>query len=340
MIVEHLIADTFGMFISKRNQRLQLTQQQQTIIDAPLLHLRSVQILSNGISMSADALQACCENGIPVFFMDGIGRCYASIYAAGLGATVLTRRQQLLAYNDVRGLAIAKAVTTSKLYNQAITLKYMAKNRKETAPDVYQELRLVSTELREAQSQIEAITANEIEAARNLIMGIEGDAGRRYWAAVRLIVPDHYQWTSREHQGAQDPVNSLLNYGYGILYTRIEQALVLAGLDPYAGFLHADRPGKPSLVLDLIEEFRQPVVDRVVFGLVARGFKVTQHDDSKLTQETRRTFTEHLLSHFDSTMRYEGKRFPLRIIIQCQARRMAAYLRGEADTYTGFEGDW
>jgi CRISP-associated protein Cas1 len=85
MIVEHLIADTFGTFIGKHHQRLQITRQQETVIEAPLLHLRSVQILSHGVGVSADALEACCEQGIPVFFMDALGHCYASIYAAGLG---------------------------------------------------------------------------------------------------------------------------------------------------------------------------------------------------------------------------------------------------------------
>jgi CRISP-associated protein Cas1 len=252
----------------------------------------------------------------------------------------LTRRQQLLAYNDERGLIVAKAVTAAKLHNQAATLKYMAKNRKETAPEVYRELRLTADEIRDAQGEIERLQGGDIEAVRDVMMGIEGSAGQRYWSAVRLIVPETYEWTSRQHRGAKDSVNSLLNYGYGILYTRIEQALVLAGLDPYAGFLHADRPGKPSLVLDFIEEFRQAVVDRVVFGLVTRNFKVEQHHDGKLTIETRRILTDHLLAHLDSSMRYEGKRFPLRAIVQSQARRMAAFLRGESPVYQPFEGEW
>lgn len=340
MIVEHLIADTFGTFIGKHHQRLRITRQQETLTEAPLMHLRSVQVVSNGISVSADALEACCEQGIPIFFMDAIGRCYASVYAAGLGATVLTRRQQLMAYNDDRGLMIAKAVTAAKLHNQAVTLKYMAKNRKETAPEIYHELRSTAEAIRNAQYEIEMLEGNHIESIRDVMMGIEGSAGQRYWSAVRLIVPQTYEWTTRQHRGAKDPVNSLLNYGYGILYTRAEQALVLAGLDPYAGFLHADRPGKPSLTLDFIEEFRQAVVDRVVFGLVARGFRVEQHDDGKLTIETRRTLTEHLLSHLDSSMRYNDKRFPLRSIVQSQARRMAAFLRGESLFYQSFRGEW
>lgn len=340
MIVEHLIADTFGSFIGKHQQRLRVSKQQDTLVEAPLMHLRTVQILSQGVSVSADAIEACCEHGIPIFFMDGVGRCYASIYATGLNATVLTRRQQLFAYHDERGLTVAKAVTLAKLHNQSATLKYMAKNRKETAPELYDALRLVADEICDCQGQVDALRGEHIEMVRDRLMGIEGSAGQRYWAAVRLIVPETYGFTTRQHRGAQDPVNSLLNYGYGILYSRIEQALILAGLDPYAGFLHADRPGKPSLVLDFIEEFRQAVVDRVVFGLVARSFRVDQQEDGRLTVETRRTLSDHLINHLGSSMRYNGKRFSLQTIIQSQARQMAAFLRGDVPTYTGFKGEW
>ncbi|MDX2141344.1 MAG: CRISPR-associated endonuclease Cas1 [Chloroflexota bacterium] len=340
MIVEHLIADTVGSFIGKYSGRIRISQQQETLIEAPLLHLRSVQVLSHGVSISADALEACCEEGVPVFFMDSLGRCYASVYAAGLGATVLTRRQQLLAYLDGRGVAIAKAVTAAKLHNQSATLKYMAKNRKDSAPDIHHALRQIATEIEEARDEVAHLKGTTVDEVRDRIMGVEGYAAQRYWAAVRLIVPEQYGWTERQHRGANDPINSLLNYGYGILYTRIEQALVLAGLDPYAGFLHADRPGKPSLVLDFIEEFRQIAVDRVVFGLATRGFQVEQEADGKLTSATRRALAEHLLAHGEATVRYNGQRHVLRAVIQSQARQMAAYLRAETEQYGAYAGDW
>lgn len=347
MIIEHLIADSFGSYNGKYNGRLRLSQKETTLAEAPLLHLQSVQILSNGVSLSSDALEACCEKGIPIFFLDGLGRCYASLYSAGLGATVITRREQLLAYHDMRGVQIALAVTCAKLHNQAVTLKYMAKNRKDSAPEAYQHLRDAALAIQAIQTELEALYPQlELEAdapiatLRDYIMGLEGSAGQQYWAAVRCLVPEQYHWQTREHRGATDAVNSLLNYGYGILYTRMEQALVLAGLDPYAGFLHADRPGKPSLVLDFIEEFRQVAVDRPIFGLLNRAFKVEQSDDGKLEMATRRALTEHILAHLDTAMRYRDKRFPLRLIIQSQARAMAAFLRGDQPEYTGFKGDW
>jgi CRISPR-associated protein Cas1 len=340
MIVEHLLASAVGSFVGKRSGRIYVSQQQETLIEAPLMHLRSVQIEGQGISISADALAACCEEGVPVFFMDSRGQCYASVYAAGLGGTVLTRRQQLLAYQDGRGLALAKAVTLGKLHNQAATLKYLAKNRKDTAPEIYETLRLTATEIEAARGELDQLRGGQVDDLRDQIMGIEGYAGQRYWGTARLIIPEDYAWTERQHRGATDPINSLLNYSYGILYTRMEQALVLAGLDPYGGFLHADRPGKPSLVLDFIEEFRQIAVDRVVFGLAARGFRVEQESDGSLTSDTRRALRDHLLAHWEATVRYNGQRHTLRAVMQSQARQMAGYLRGDSPAYEPYQGDW
>jgi CRISPR-associated protein Cas1 len=340
MIVQHLLADTFGAHIGKYSERLKLTQGGETLSQAPLLHLQSVLILSHGVSISADAVECCAERGIPIFFIGAGGRCYSSLYASGLVGTVLTRRAQLLAYYDQRAVDFARETALAKIHNQATTLKYMAKNRRENAPDLYQELQLCAGDVLDRSADLGKITAQNIEEVRPTIMGIEGNAARLYWEAVRLVIPEMYHWTQRHHQGATDPVNSLLNYGYGILYGQVEQALVLAGLDPYGGFLHADRPGKPSLVLDFIEEFRQDAVDRVVFGLVNRGYKVGQSRDGLLDKETRRDFAEKILAHLEAGVRYEGKRYPLRTVIQTQARYLAGFLRGDRAAYVAFRGSY
>jgi CRISPR-associated protein Cas1 len=337
-IVEHLIAETFGSHIGKYQGRLKVTQKGETLAQAPLIHLQSVSVLSSGVSISADALEACCEQGIPVYFVNSIGEPYASVYASGLIGTVITRREQLRAYDDERGLALGMAFAAGKIMNQAITLKYVAKSRKDSP--LGDSLRRASDDVRDHLAWLERITDATVDAARMDILAAEGNAARTYWEAVRAIVPSEYGWVAREGRGATDPINSLLNYGYGILYGQIERALVLAGLDPFAGYIHVDRPGKPSLTLDLIEEFRQVAVDRVVFGLATRQFTVEQRDDGMLTEATRRAFAEHVLARLDSHVRYEGERFPLRHVIQTQARRIASFVRGDRETYEPFQADW
>lgn len=333
-IVKHLIADEFGSHIGKYSERLKVTQNKETLAQAALLHLESVLVSSRGVSISADALEACCAHGIPVFFVDSRGEAYASLYSAGLIGTTLTRRAQLLAYSDWHGVAATHAIVAGKIENQAATLKYMAKNRKETHPEIYKELHLCADEVRDTLADLDRLQkAEQIEAVRQQIMSIEAVAGKRYWAAVRIVIPEEYGWQKREQRGATDPINSLLNYGYGILYGQVERALILAGLDPYAGFLHADRPGKPSLVLDVIEEFRQVVVDRLVFGLANRHYMVQQEEDGKLSKETRRDYAEKVLERLEAQIPYEGKRQALRHVIQCQARHLAVFLRGEREVY-------
>jgi CRISPR-associated protein Cas1 len=115
---------------------------------------------------------------------------------------------------------------------------------------------------------------------------------------------------------------------------------VLAGLDPYAGFAHVDRPGKPSLTLDAIEEFRAPVVDRTIFGLANKGVKFEQDERGYLTEATRKMLAEKILERLESGETYEKKSFPLRLIIQQQMRHLATFLRGEREAYEPFVMGW
>lgn len=337
-IVKHLIADTFGSHVGKYSERLKITQKGQTLAQAPLIHLDTVSVLSMGVSISADALEACCERGIPIFFIDTTGEPYASIYSSGLAGTVLTRREQLRAYDDQRGALLGVAFATGKIQNQATTLRYLAKTRKDTPSG--NELRLAAGDVLDHLGWLDRLQGNTVDELRGSILAAEGNAAQVYWQAVRAVIPDAYQWPSRVGRGAKDAINSLLNYGYGILYGQMERALVLAGLDPYAGFIHVDRPGKPSLVLDLIEEFRQVAVDRVVFGLAARNFGVEQDEKGRLSEATRRGFADHILQHLEAGVRYGDKRHPLRHVIQMQARRLAAFLRGEQESYLPYKAEW
>lgn len=336
-VVEHLYADQFGSFIGKYSERLKITHNGQTLQQAPLLHLKSVTVANAGIGISSDAIAACCERGIPIILLDAAGAVYASIYASGLVGTVQTRREQLLAFYDDRRAHLALAFSTAKVRNQAATLAYWARNRRDAHPADAEQLLQAARDVRAYADQMADLPWDE--SLYDRLMGFEGQAARLYWQAARLLAPAEYRFEGRIGRGAADPLNSLLNYGYGILYAQVERAIILSGLDPYAGFLHADRPGKPSLVLDLIEEFRQIVVDRPVFGLAARRYTVAQDDAGRLAADTRRDFAGKILKQLDSSARYDGERPPLRHIIQRQARQIAAYVRGERDAYIPFTLD-
>lgn len=347
-VIQHLIVDEFGAHVGKYSQRLKVTHKGETLVQAPLIHLESVTIANRGVSISAEAVRECTERGIPIHFLSGTGTPYASLYSAGLTGTAATRRAQLLAYNQPRAIHLAVALGSGKLQNQSNLLKYFAKYRKESDPEVHRELQRRALEIQDPLNDLQRILQYpevrsgeaRLEDLRAEIMGLEGQAARTYWGGVRLLVPPEYGFEKRIGRGATDIFNSALNYGYGILYAQVERALVLAGLDPYAGFLHADRPGKPSLTLDFIEEFRQAVVDRTVIGMATRHMKLAVDEHGLLTRETRRTLAEKVLQRLDKPAPFEGKRHPLRAILQMQARHLATYLRYERHQYTPFVAPW
>jgi CRISPR-associated protein Cas1 len=292
------------------------------------------------VSLSTDAVEACTKDGIPIHFVDWRGRPYAALYSAALTGTVLTRRAQLAAYEDERGLALAQAFARGKIENQAGFLRYTAKYRKETDPELHRELELCAGEVRDHLEDVRRLEAETVEAARYQILSAEGRAAQIYWGALKALLPQRYGWPGREGRGAQDPINGALNYGYGILYGQVERALVLAGLDPYGGFIHADRPGKPSLVFDLIEEFRQVVVDRTIVGMANRRMALDLDGRGRLVKETRRIIAEKVLKRLEACERYERKRRPLRAIVQSQARHIATFVRRDRDAYEPFIARW
>ena len=153
-----------------------------------------------------------------------------------------------------------------------------------------------------------------------------------------MIVEDKVEFMGRDHRGADDPLNALLNYGYGILYGHVWGAVAHAGLEPFAGFLHVDRPGKPSLVLDLVEEFRQPVVDRTVIAFVNLSQKM-EMKEGLLDADTRKAIAEKMLERLASPEPFHGQQFQIRSIIQMQARALVSFLRGKGK-YKPFSFRW
>ena len=339
-VVQQLIVDEYGAFVGKHSGRLRVTKDGAKLVEAPLIHLEQVLVTGRGISVSADAIGACCEAGVPIYFVDSRGRPYAALYSAGLTGTVLTRREQLLAYADRRGLDLAVAFARGKITNQTGFLRYTAKYRQETDPELFRELRLCSDEVRDHLDELDRLHGDTVDEVRGKLLSIEGRAARKYWDALVQVVPEQYGWPGRRGRGAKDAVNAALNYGYGILYGQMERSLVLAGLDPYGGFIHTDRPGKPSMALDLIEEFRQVVVDRTIVGMANKGARLELDDKGLLLQESRRAIAEKVLARLEAAERYESKRQPLRNIIQSQARHVATFVRRDRPAYEAFVARW
>ncbi|MEW5897565.1 MAG: CRISPR-associated endonuclease Cas1 [Bacillota bacterium] len=336
--MSELYITDYGVALGKKSERLVVKEKNQVVMEVPFRDLTQVTIASSGVSLSYDVIRECVEYGVQINFLSSSGKPYARLTSPHLTGTVITRREQILAYQDGRGLYLAKCFVEGKLKNQAHLVKYFAKYRRGADAVLFEALQTVARCLENAHRELDGITGANIEEVRGQILSVEGRAAQQYWEAVELLLSGRTEFNGREHRGAADPVNAALNYGYGILYSQIWGAVMLAGLEPFAGFLHTDRPGKPSLILDLIEEFRPAVVDRTIISLFTRGGAVAMEED-KITPESRREIARRVLERLDGEENYEGKKYKLRTIIQMQSRRLASYLRGEAK-YRPFVAGW
>lgn len=299
--------------------------------EVPLLKLSEIIICSRGVSISTDIVEECCLRGIPITLLEFSGKPYAQITSPMLNATIVTRREQFKSYEDKRGLILSKKIIYGKLKNQANLIKYYGKYLSNAKPEIF---RATEENRKEIESLAEYILnhvdGQKVEDKRLQLMTLEAKGAHLYWNSVKSILSDKIEFQSREHRRANDPVNAALNYGYGILYSKVWYSISLAGLDPYAGFLHADRPGKPSMVLDMIEEFRQPCVDRAIIAYFNKS-KPFRIENSSIDLETRRSLAIEVGNRLDSAEPYRGRKLRLSSIIQAQARRAASFIRGESD---------
>jgi CRISPR-associated protein Cas1 len=333
-----LILSGYGLYLGKKSERLIVRKDKTVLYQFPFFRIQEVVVASRGISFSADLLEELCVRGIRLNFWGAAGKPYALISSPYLNATIQTRRDQLSAFNDKRGFEFSRAVVEGKIRNQEKLLRYFGKYLKKADAERFDVLNKSADALRAQWKKVRTIQAGAVHEKRDVLMGIEGVAGRMYWQSVGEIIRGRTDFMGRERRGAADVVNAVLNYGYGILYGTVWGAVLNAGLEPFAGFLHVDRPGKPSLVLDLVEEFRQPVVDRAVLSAVNLGISFRM-EDGLLSKEARETVSARVLDRLVAAERYCGKEYQVRSIIQMQARKLASFLRG-GPVYRPFRFKW
>jgi len=310
----------------------------KVVNEVPFHNLEQIVIDTSGVSLSTDCIRECVKHGIYISFLDFSGKPYASLISPYLVGTAITRREQLMAYYDQRGINLTKAFVEGKLKNQVNTLKYFAKYRKSRDRKTYEQIYDGIVKMERFAGELKEIRGKCVDDIRAQIMSVEGRVGNIYWQRVKTITEGKIEFPGREHRGAADPFNSLLNYGYGILNQQIEKALVLAGLDIFCGYLHVDRPGKKSLVYDFIEEFRQPVIDRIVIATVNKGINIGM-DGDYLDTRTKKDFANKVFERLEHKEKFQGKNSMMKTIIQSQARRVATFLRGEAK-YKPFVSSW
>ena len=341
--MERLVVDGYGSYIGVDHDQIIVKRQGKILYRGLPEKLRQVIISGTG-SITINALEKLAEYGVDIILINWKGEIKARLSPPML-RTVATRREQYYAYQDKRSVKLSKEFIKAKIKNQVSVLGTLAKKRKAADPETAEQAYKAQEEISKNAGKIENVNGKNCNEIRGSLMGLEGRAATTYWNTLTKIMPKEYKFPTRTGRYAKDPVNSMLNYGYALLEGEVWRAVHYAGLDPYAGFLHVDRPGRPSMVLDLMEEFRQQLVDKPIIKLTTKrqidpqSFE-TKEGLCKMKKETREILLNEILNRFESYVRTEDEKIRWCTLILKQAQNIAKYLRKETTTYRGFYLRW
>jgi len=231
-------------------------------------------LLTTGTSLSTDAVKLAMKFNVDIVFAEQDGSPIGRVWHSKLGSTTKIRKSQLEASLNATGVKWTKEWLMAKLDNQLNFIKDLKKHRPQHADFLNDKISRI-----EALSvSINTLEAQKVTEIADTLRGLEGTAGRLYFETLNYVLPSEYQFKGRSMRPAQDAFNAFLNYAYGILYSKIEKTLIVAGVDPYVGFLHRDDYNQLSMVYDFIEPYRT-YADEVVFRLFS-GKKVNKsHSD-------------------------------------------------------------
>ncbi|MCL0038551.1 CRISPR-associated endonuclease Cas1, partial [Thermodesulfovibrionales bacterium] len=263
-------------------------------------------------------------------FIDEFGNPYGRVWHPKLGSTTLIRRKQLEIAEAEEGLNLSLDWVRTKFNNQIDLLKRLRKTRPHRSTDITSYIE----KLENTKGSLDSLSGT-IEDCRSSIMGIEGSGGRIYFGALSSLLPDRFKFTGRSRNPAKDEFNTLLNYSYGVLYSLVEKGCIIAGLDPYVGFIHTDHYNKKSLVLDLIENYRIWADETVVNLFASRKVKVEYFDEIPngftLNKEGKTVLLTDFNAFMDESIRYRGRNIKRNNIIQFDCHKIANQLIKERD---------
>jgi CRISP-associated protein Cas1 len=337
-ILNTLYVQTPGTYLHLDHDTLELEVEKQTKLKMPLHHLGGIVAFGN-VLMSPFFIHRCAEDGRNVVWLSQHGQFRARLAGSTTGNILLRRSQHAALDTPEVTLAVAKYFVAGKLQNARSVLMRSAREADEESD------RQALTKA--AQVHADAIRNTENATDLDKLRGIEGYAAKSYFGAFTAMVRTNravFEFVERSRRPPRDPINALLSFVYTLLVNECVAACEGVGLDPQLGFLHALCPGRPSLALDLMEELRPLLADRLVLTLINRA--QLQPDDFVerpggaiyLTEDARKT----LLSAYQKRKQEEvqhpiaGTKVPFGLVPHVQARLLARHLRGDVPTYQPF----
>ncbi|MEW5871262.1 MAG: type I-C CRISPR-associated endonuclease Cas1c [Chloroflexota bacterium] len=330
-----LYVTTAEAYLALDGETVVVKKDEQVSMRLPLHNLENI-VCFNYPGVSPALMGACAERSIGLSFLRPSGRFLARVTGRVKGNLLLRKKQYELSQNEEACVAMAASFLLGKIAN----------SRKVVERALRDHAMLVDTPALRAVSDFLKGTLKAIQSGDTLdeLRGLEGSAAKQYFRVFgQLILQQREEFTfeERSRRPPRDKMNALLSFFYTLLAYEVASALEVVGLDPYVGFLHADRPGRPSLALDLMEELRPVFADRLALSLVNRkqvsgkGFVQKESGGILMDDETRKA----VLSAWQARKKteivhpYLKERIPFGLIPHVQAMLLARHLRGDLDAY-------
>lgn len=337
-LLNTLYISTENSYLCKEGETVVIKIGQEVKHQFPL-HLFEGIVCFGNVMCSPVLMNACALKNIQISFLSMNGRFLAKVQGPVAGNVLLRREQYRQADQPQDSRKTARSIILGKITNSRTVLLRAA--REINDPDKCLDLKNAADRL-----------SNSIKSLNNIddldyLRGVEGDAAKIYFSVFDHMVLSNksaFYFTERSRRPPLDNINALLSFIYTLLVHDVTAAIETVGLDPYVGFLHRDRPGRPSLALDLMEEFRSFVADRLVLSLINRnqikpeGFKQSETGDVRMDDETRK----EVLSAYQKRKQDEiyhpfiQEKVSFGLLPYVQAMLMARFLRGDLDVYVPF----
>ncbi len=337
-----LYVTTQNAYLHKEGQSVVVRVEKENRLRLPIHTLDGI-VCFGAISMSPFLMHHCAENNVAVSFLSQYGKFLARIQGPVSGNVLLRREQYRTADKPEAAVNIARHMLIGKIANARTVLRRAQRDHgeKENSKPSCNELVKAEQRLRQYIQRLEK--PMPIDQLR----GNEGEAAASYFAEFPKLITvndEAFAFTGRNRRPPTDPINALLSFTYTLLVHDCRSALEGVGLDPCVGYLHTDRPGRPSLALDLMEEFRAVLADRLVLSLINRrqiqskdfkdsaGGAVTMTDDARKTLLT----TWQKRKQDEITHPYLGEKCKIGLLPHLQAQLLARHLRGDIEAYPPF----
>ncbi|NNM55540.1 MAG: type I-C CRISPR-associated endonuclease Cas1 [Spirochaetales bacterium] len=327
-----------GTYVHKEGETVVVEKDQKKVLQLPIHTLQGLVCFGN-VLCSPFLLGFCAERGITVTYLTENGRFLAAVNGPQNGNVLLRKEQYRRSDDAVASRNIAAPIVVAKITNARTVLSRFLRDHSD---------RLTSDAVHKAVVTLSDIS-KQVSSSEDIdtIRGFEGQAAAVYFSVFNELILDQkedFVFVARNRRPPLDPINAMLSFTYTLVTHDMRSALETVGLDPAVGFLHRDRPGRPSLALDLIEEFRNSFADRLVLSIINRrqvsrkGFTFAENGAVSMDTETRKT----LLVEYQTKKQQEvthpflGETVPIGLLFFLQANLLARYLRGDLDGYPPF----